>query len=1604
MVQGKQNVRLSRRQARIREWQTGIRPPANRLVRTWRYLKHVFRIFDKRLNVSHLGCLISLCMLCGVLAVPVLISVHDANEYNGLLRLVSEIAPVSPSPMLSQPTSPSPVITPQAESATPNVNALPKIVTTPLIRQIQYIPPIPSTPLGELALVSLGALVILPIVVLVIWYALFGPKHVVYAFAPAQEDDKDAVLQALSAQATQMFVKRIREIGYLLSESQAEDMNSRIDNTLSLYVADGTDAAYVNQIRGLSSFEAGSFRFPVGSLILLAQRYLTKTRVRGTIYRLGSNSVEIDIHYTPSTGNSFSVGSILVAQDAPDYYSEAAIRTAIDQLAIGLVHRIGDASVVASSEGALSLFLAGRQASARHNWWHAIAMYRSVTRLEEAHRGLFGRGHFHLGAALAMQGEYAKARDHFIIAEQSGPPIAESLYMHALCLYHINQNDLNKVSPLSNDEWSTGDKIIRLCEQALRLKQKFPEAHHLMGATEYQIGKLEERRRTRRYEQTSSATASQGRSPDRTSVSPEEQIRATTKSYKHHYQQAEKSFARAERLYAEVLDELLENEQSSESINRDRERIFRQWLSVTHQRAASLRSLGKHASARKFYEDVSSATPSNVRNNCGILRNDCLWGRQGRSLREWPQMLDQFAYGHADLNLYYGWALAQQACSAQQLRKLNAFLGRTQTRDANPWWCLHRAFRYLDYAIHERPRFVTRWHQTNWLQPLLEAADALNPTGTSELYKTSGGDTTQTTYASPLINSQHIEAIGREGTSVSPEMVKQILLWLAWRMDSLHFTIKEATNAEDIAQTDHDIAFPVIIGTRHIAAITEDQQSKAGAQDLVNIPSILKTPGTNIYGIDAIYGRLRQLRSRIAKYLKKLDESQIADSLANRWAWSLIAEDAHRLWQECTTLLAKPQSDKGAPTKTQSLQLFDDALLEKLGRQSDASETETKENKVTFAERWVVDLYAEISLTACRTLSECHAFETLHEVAAQASQLIDRWLERHWKSTHHRHGDVDSAKFTQKVMRLQMSSLLAWKSLSGLKMRHDVATLTRMRLQRSQTQHPSEEALAPTDEPTVFEGIQEDIDDALRRHPNHPVAVMAQALLHEQRGALPEAIEELHRLQLILAPLEPDLHTTIWEKRLLKHGHLQDTDTPRSNLYYMARVCGQEQFEGVVHQSRVHAKLADLFGRLNDQDSRIEHLLLALAKSPFRDMDNRCLFNLAEALMVKDRFSEALSVINEMRVGFDQLVEIKHYARSSRQLDVLQGMVTSRLGRSHEALAATEVIARNRDLESQALLDRLKNPNPMSAIMSKGLTSEHQTYPQWNESFKKIASEFIARFANNTPKSASEQDDASVSQSATQLLMNISKCHGAEFLAGHIDMIKSVYVQQFPLLSQPPALGFDRVLLEISQVTYFIVEEVVLALIQICDACNTYAYNQAQLRLDGPLWMSNQLSLQTSPNRLQDDQELTQLMVDIMTGLRPVLGHEADINLAQYYDTQGWSEFIQADNLEKLEQARKTLLLSIKAYPGLAISNYHLARVYFREFQFLWQLELEDGGLNSDNLIKMMGKMREARHHLNEASKLDRNARLNTALSRLGRWMDQYTKRWDELQFDGSRV
>jgi len=1025
-----------------------------------------------------------------------------------------------------------------------------------------------------------------------IWLIINRQKHIVIPFKPTE-----ANVQLVADMATHAFVEQLRSIAVLLSLRQVETLNDYSNILDSLFVTSGQQVQLVEQIRSLTSLTNDSntaLTSYFGQLITAIVSRFAQTLVTGQVQRRQDSGFEVWIQMTQQNGHTVAVDTLNIPGNTISEIDEAVLQEAAKTAAIKLLLKLGLADATTSSWRSLRKFLNGLDASFNRKWWQAVANYRSAIHLEQIDHNDSGIGHYHLGAALIFQGDLENGLKQLQLAESYGPPLAEIQYMLGLVSFYRywTELDINEIA---------FEAIIKQGETAIKLRTKFPEAYHLLGATFYQRGKLCERAMTSGYHSKSQYSDFQ-----------------QNYDYEHMYRQATHYLKTAIKHYKHILRQAMRG-MNAEGLMRTRHlNVVRNYGIAVHQLADAQRSLKMYSTADALYHDVAIAFPGNIRNFVDQARTNCL-------AKNW-QSVDEFlrrdvlrrpeARWNAEVNFFMGWALAGGLAEKRLfswLKLANQYFSRnfTALEARTDTEILGEAFAYLDYALYQRPRFIARWSQTNWHDALTQAVrtfgSSKSPNKSDALWK------------SPL-------------EITSGQYVNQLQCWLSWRM-YMHGYGSENEKAEN-------------------GLIKEYRFDGDRLNGYVDTPEYAP--------FVALANRLRDIRLKVIKLLKNIDKQNRVGGLRNAWRRLQLAKDLYDCWQ---------QAHAGIPHITH--------------------------NKITFAEKWAMDLYVEIALLTVRMLAEGRAYETAKTVAEETSKQFNAWLDQRWiknKWLSPSNKQPYEFKFTPLVARFQRATLFAWRAYTTLYEWEDYATNARLLAQGKQKPESLE---------FFLDEIQGHVSSALAIHSKHPLAKFVQAEVFLKRGLYAEAISELLELLSIVAPFDPKRHTANWETghkgKAGARGEVNQTETEtnrraddiRTTLYYMERVSGQRQFEDILDRSRIHMALADAFLKQNEIGLAIEHLLQAITWSPYNDLDVSNFLKLGKMLHRLNRFEEAFSAIQEVKARHDKISALDFSVARRMEPYILECVINTRLNNHNISQQAGLNIAKNILLHGDEQYSRL---------------------------------------------------------------------------------------------------------------------------------------------------------------------------------------------------------------------------------------------------------------------------------------------------------------------------
>jgi len=570
--------------------------------------------------------------------------------------------------------------------------------------------------------------------------------------------EQNSGLQNLSELLRYNFIIEVKRMSELLSLRRVE--NTGLDANLSFLATSGQHDDFSQDLTALSNIssqsEAKSFLINLTPAIL---RLLARARVSGYMEKRPSGGIHIRIDFAKRGRDTLSVDIYEPSFSETDPIDDSTIQKLARQLALKLLHQMGQGAHLASNLQSLSHFLTGLQASSERNWWRAADAYQSNIEIEETYRGDFGLGHYHMGVTLIAQGSIVDGIRHLQRAQTSGPPLAETYYMLALMSLSDNYNYLHK-------RQIEFDTIQKWCDVALSIRHDFPEVFHLLGTTYYRRGKLIQREKTKYSEGTAVANGLDEASD---------------------YRMAEYYFRRAKDAYYTEITRLRRSYRLNTIAQADLERLIREWLMVTHRIGDVLRSRKKYALAESYYRDVLVALPNNIRTLIDLSKTYSLqedWRKAYEFLHRRVRRVPE-AQWNTDVNFYVGWM----------------FIGGVSQKNKHllqeQFNLLGRGVSHLDYALYMRPQYMDSWGQNNWRGHFLEAVKKLDKKVNGHRFPDAVRPN-QVIYdfATTMLDNGESQN-NPSGLSVSDIQfiyLYQLKWWLQWRQYSLYEDVKESSN------------------------------------------------------------------------------------------------------------------------------------------------------------------------------------------------------------------------------------------------------------------------------------------------------------------------------------------------------------------------------------------------------------------------------------------------------------------------------------------------------------------------------------------------------------------------------------------------------------------------------------------------------------------------------------------------------------------------------------------------------------------------------------------------------------------------------------------
>ncbi len=1378
-------------------------------------------------------------------------------------------------------------------------------------------------------------------------------------------------LTAIANLLTHSVISELEKIAKLIYRTDVASSNSiRIDSDdFKLIMTSGLDVKLLQQLRPLKNMELRTpqLKVSLGFINVLAQRF-AKMQLSGVVQVRENNVVEVRVEMSQSRG----LRPVVSQFSGLPYYStnkftNSEVQRIARRIAVDLVMQLGQENRFFRRKESLDAFLSGLEATKNEKWWLAIARFQETIAIEETHANAFGIGHYLLGAALIAIGNFEDGFRHLRTAKANGLANKEVDYYLALTTLFRSWNKIHE----RDDEFH---EIVNLCNSALKADNKFSYANHLLAMTYYMRARLFEREYSRRY--------GDGRD-----------------------QELQEKYADYYYLYNNAKDKLKEAIAQVESREPDREMIMgrdtvhEEVLIMRHQLGDALRGMRRYNEAIWNYDEVLKYRPNNLRTLVDKAKSQCLGGRWSAVESGLAQELPRLprCQWDADAHIYVGWHFAGRAVKESDMRLLG------------------KSLQHLDFAIQQRPRYLTRWVQNDWLaevEALLPAQSDENPD-------------------SPLRrifdSRQHFDASHEDFSSF-------VFFWLGWR--SLLARYKGESIGEDGKLT---------VGKSN----TLDESKVCQGFSLEKFDAILSSKDFANERLSRLWKEGRPFLALLSRLISRnFDKSAL---FLDDDSWGNIIVSDEELDETCKLLrifkrvekdfyvVSKPKDQKfKQPIYQETLNTLNKGSKSR----SPASDSGKLDGQVNFAERWAIDFFAEISCLTCKMLTRLGDYQEVIEVSRSASRILQSWTEL-WLKVHPETGD-GGFKFSPYVMRYQLASLYAWHAYAIWKVSDTIEG-------RFQQVMSSDDKIEYTSSPGR---ALKEAEEALRIYTMHPLAVFVKASICGNQKRYQLAISLLTSLYMNIEPFDPS-RTIV---RPARHGKRLDPDDPfRKRLFKVEKLTGRQRFTEFLSPNIIQTELARLYSEMGEDQQSVEHLGKGLLLTPRSDLkvDNFLVF--ANRLKNLELFDEAQAVLNSFELlSKTPIVDVKISKEEAQSLTVAQCLLLTRKALFEQAHALAMNTSRKfffpapKGLEA-GLLDELwqRFPDIQSFFKAKAkdLQGEYQGYLQRFILAKipkqkgydgknslsvyhrqpNVQNIVMAKLRSNAFKSSTrtkikaniaiprifaklkaDHDDCdnfklnlllsmiAITLSRTPERMDVNKQSIQENYVA--DLLEEKYADK--LNDKENKLRMVRESREIIEGCSFALENV----IRFADLCNALAYSKAQqdLRLDLALEDANYAAV------------IMRMLIDnIDKELQPRLYRRLSRKMAAYYDTICWVHY-RANNafaylgmkpeFGALPEAITFGELSLKYEQRLSIVQYHLGRTYMTLLENTWQTIEDPSEKNFADFAPLIDKhLRKSLRYWRNARRLDKSDRLITQLSWLGKRISKYQANWDQVQNNSIR-
>ncbi len=973
----------------------------------------------------------------------------------------------------------------------------------------------------------------------------------------------------LAAQLQAALFKELNLLSKILTQHPMSKASTiRMDSDqLAWFVTDGLGDTAFTELRNISNFDVGygNFRIPAAALAWLA-KFLFRYRLAGELTPVTTDQFRLTVRLIPRSGNPIVIDRLFTINHATHLVDELVLKSEIQSLAADLINTWFGLKF--STLGLVAL-IKGLHASYDEKWWLAQYYYARVVRYEEAPKPAWATGMYHLGATYVRLGEFSRAIEFFQNALQQGNAIKHGFalertyYMRALARMYLHYFELHKRKDIV-------EKIKADCDRAIEqvnLTQKtlFAEAYHLKGMMYYMLGRLKERDAHKYYGKQISDIYN-----EKSEAYIEDYWRSS-----HNLKLATKGYKRS------PLD------------------THHTHATARHQLADSYRGQAQYARAVENYMLVERHVPENMRNNLDLAKTYCL-------LSEWSEVFNLVGYEYlpktrrdaeihqkswdADKNFYAGWAALGMANDVKS--------------DGSTRFYLELALRHLDFALHQRPRYMTRWIQNNWYREL----DAIC---TQDYATEKESRFSQYKEVRGLLKSDILDHVANSESDLRYTRLL-LICWISWRMAGFNYFEEqsESYGGENYKKLDQSLRYIYKLQMRTLQVSLETDMRRLRKTSMI----------TN------------KCQSQLARLVGKQART---DALNLEYPAHLPIEDLNELY------------DLKHKVFRELVEFLDAKFFKNC---VNAYNLKERISSIKVFNRFEIDVLAQLAILNARLLIWTEDYNLAYEITNKTVNVLnafaDAWPD-YIKTGGNKSGQASQDKgyfqLSPLVLRYQRATLHSWAAYALLHLED----------------HLIDPALSNEGSNQI---LQTHLRKALGIMPDHVLGMYTQALWNSKVNLQAEATIIFERLRQEVVPFDPSRTITKPAGKTREYR-----DSVRNEMWYQEQVAGRQQFSYLINEQTLHRAMARNYTEAGATQWNIRHYHLSIASASRQRRSPKHLIEFANELLDIEAFEEASSILNEVGHTEYLQQDKASYRRLNQQRIIMESVLTNRQGHYIEA-------------------------------------------------------------------------------------------------------------------------------------------------------------------------------------------------------------------------------------------------------------------------------------------------------------------------------------------------